>query len=333
VKPLKKPRYIRVSLGSAITLGLLKGSNDAPPTTIYLLTYYAGKCRANCSFCPQARESHGRSDLLSRVTWPKFSTITVIQRIGELDADGQVRRVCIQAVNYAGVYNDVLSLVKALRAKTSLPISISCQPFTSKEIEELKNAGIERMSIPIDAATPEIFHEIKGEGTKGPYSWRTQMDTLREANDILGEGKVSTHLIVGLGETEQEMITMIQEMKNLNICPGLFAFTPIKGTKLEKHERPNLKTYRKIQLARHLIVKDKTRLERMRFDENGSLISFGVPHDLLKETVLSGDAFKTSGCPDCNRPYYNEAPGGPIYNYPRKLLRGEIEDIRKQFGV
>jgi biotin synthase-related radical SAM superfamily protein len=129
------------------------------------------------------------------------------------------------------------------------------------------------------------------------------------------------------------MITMIQEMQDLNILPGLFAFTPIKGTKLEKHERPDLESYRRIQLARHLIVKDKTRMEKMSFDENGPLTSFGVSPELLKETVLSGEAFRTSGCPDCNRPYYNESPGGPIYNYPKKLVNEEIEEVRKQLGV
>jgi biotin synthase len=71
----------------------------------------------------------------------------------------------------------------------------------------------------------------------------------------------------------------------------------------------------------------------MHFDENSSIINFGVPLKLLKQTVLSGEAFRTSGCPDCNRPYYNESPGGLIYNFPRKLLNEEIEDVRKQFGV
>ena len=159
------------------------------------------------------------------------------------------------------------------------------------------------------------------------------METLKEAKKIFGEGKVSTHLIVGLGETEEEMISRIQEMKDLDICPGLFAFTPIKGTKLERHDQPSLASYRRIQLARHLIVSGETRCEEMHFDENGALVDFGVPRKLLKRTVLSGEAFRTSGCPNCNRPYYNESPGGPIYNYPRKLLNEEIEDIRKQFGV
>ena len=33
--------------------------------------------------------------------------------------------------------------------------------------------------------------------------------------------------------------------------------------------------------------------------------------------------FETSGCPGCNRPYYNERPGGMLYNYPRPLTAAE----------
>jgi biotin synthase-related radical SAM superfamily protein len=40
--------------------------------------------------------------------------------------------------------------------------------------------------------------------------------------------------------------------------------------------------------------------------------------------------FQTSGCPDCNRPFYNEKPSGPFYNYPRKLEIKEIEKISKE---
>jgi biotin synthase len=51
------PKQIRVSVGTAIILGLIKGKLDAEPTTAYLMTYKAGKCTANCGFCPQARDS------------------------------------------------------------------------------------------------------------------------------------------------------------------------------------------------------------------------------------------------------------------------------------
>ena len=37
------PNQIRVSVGSAIVLGLLEGDLDAKPTTAYLMTYYSDK--------------------------------------------------------------------------------------------------------------------------------------------------------------------------------------------------------------------------------------------------------------------------------------------------
>ncbi|MEM2915121.1 MAG: radical SAM protein, partial [Candidatus Bathyarchaeia archaeon] len=50
----------------------------------------------------------------------------------------------------------------------------------------------------------------------------------------------------------------------------------------------------------------------------------------LRKIIRTGEPFKTSGCPGCNRPYYNERPGGPIYNYPRKPTSKEISEIEKQ---
>ncbi|MCD6446521.1 hypothetical protein J7L49_07040, partial [Candidatus Bathyarchaeota archaeon] len=75
------PEKIRVSLGSAIVIGLLDGKLDAAPTTAYILTYRNGKCIANCGFCPQARESKSRTDMLSRVSWPVFPTARVFEGI------------------------------------------------------------------------------------------------------------------------------------------------------------------------------------------------------------------------------------------------------------
>jgi biotin synthase len=71
----------------------------------------------------------------------------------------------------------------------------------------------------------------------------------------------------------------------------------------------------------------------MSFDENGCITGFGVDKQTLKQVVGSGEPFRTSGCPDCNRPYYNEKPSGPIYNYPRPLSRGEIAKIFEELAL
>jgi biotin synthase len=70
----------------------------------------------------------------------------------------------------------------------------------------------------------------------------------------------------------------------------------------------------------------------MQFDGKGKLTDYGTDPQTLKHLIESGEPFRTSGCPDCNRPYYNEKPSGPLYNYPRKLEQEEIEEIQKQIG-
>jgi len=327
------PERIRVSTGSAIVLGLLRGRLDAKPTTIYLLTYRDEKCSANCGFCPQAKTSKGRADMLSRVTWPPFPIRQVFSRIERIAKTGEIKRVCIQALNYPTVFNDILSLVSEIKSRGKVPISVSCQPLNREKMKTLAEAGVDRISIALDAATQEIFDKIKGKLADGPYIWERQLKALKEAVKIFGKGSVTTHLIVGLGETEKEIVQMIQWCVDLGVYPSLFAFTPIPGTPLENSPQPSLSQYRRVQVAHYLMTHEKTRCENMIFDGDNCLIDFGIPEEQLREVIETGEPFVTSGCPGCNRPYYNEKPSGPLYNYPRQPLPEEIAEIERQIGI
>jgi biotin synthase len=327
------PKRIRVSVGSAIVLGLLSGKLDAAPTTAYLMTYRKGKCVANCGFCPQARGSHGRANMLSRVSWPVFATKRVLGGIEKAVKDDRIKRVCFQALNYPEVFTHLTALIRTAHQKGDVPISISCQPLNSGNIKALADAGAERIGIPLDAATEELFDKIKGPATGGPYCWEKQFKLLGEAVQIFGKGKISTHLIVGLGETEREMVEIIQRCVDMGVLPALFAFTPIAGTVLELVPQPSIQRYRQIQIARHFIVHGMARCEDMRFDEEGCISDFSVDKQTLLQIIQMGAPFLTSGCPNCNRPYYNEKPSGPIYNYPRKISQKELSEIESQLSL
>jgi len=327
------PEKVRVSLGSAIVLGLLSGKLDAQPTTAYLMTYRRGKCFANCGFCPQARKSQGRADMLSRVSWPAFPTNLVLDGIKKTAKNRGIKRVCIQALNYPEVFAHLKALVKAVSQHADFPISVSCQPLNPENIRRLAEAGAERIGIPLDAATEEIFNRVKGLSAGGPYEMKKQLALLREAVKIFGRGKVTTHFIVGLGETEKEMVHIIQKCVDIGVLPALFAFTPVAGTALENWKPPSIQQYRRIQLARHLIVHGAARAEAFKFDGKDRIIDFGVEKQTLKHIILSGTPFLTSGCPDCNRPYYNEKPGGPIYNYPRPMCAEEIRKAAEELTL
>ena len=64
--------------------------------------------------------------------------------------------------------------------------------------------------------------------------------------------------------------------------------------------------------------------DQVSFNEQGQVI-VNVDSQEMKEILSSGKAFQVSGCIGCNRPYYNERPSGPMYNYPRPLDEDEIQ--------
>ena len=321
---------LRVSLGTAIVLGLEKARLDARPTTAYLMLYHEGRCLANCAFCPQARSARlGRADMLSRIVWPAYRLGDVLSAL-ERARDRGLKRACVQALLYPRFARDLLSVVKALASSCDLPISVSCQPLSKTVMVELVRAGAERLSVPVDAATPELFDAVKGRGVNGPYRWEAHMRALEKALGVFGPGFVGTHLIIGLGETEREAVRFIQAMYDMGVYVGLFALTPIRGTALQDAPRPSIGAYRRIQMARYLIAEGLTRYEHMSFDEAGRIRSFGVSEAVLLDVAGSGEPFMTSGCPSCNRPYYNESPRGPLYNFPYRPSEAEVKEALAQ---
>jgi biotin synthase-related radical SAM superfamily protein len=327
------PHQTRVSIGTAVALGLLEAKLDAAPTTAYLMTYHEGKCAANCGFCPQARTSKSKAELLSRVAWPAYPTRLVLNQLERAVSEAKVKRVCFQALNYNGVFGELCAFVKKLTSRVSVPVSVSCQPLNSRNMWLLVEAGVDRIGIALDAATPDLFDRVKGASAGGPYRWRDELLLLRVAIGVFGEGNVSTHLIVGLGETEREIALAVQECVNMGVLPALFAFTPIEGTAFGNKAQPRLNVYRRVQVARHLIVNELARAEDMRFSDDDSIVDFGVSKPLLISVVGSGKPFLTSGCPDCNRPFYNEKPSGPLYNFPRDVRVEELREIKRDLRL
>lgn len=319
---------IRVSIGSASVLGLYENKDFKDlPTTCYLMTFLESHCLANCGFCPQARDSISSTDKLSRVTWPVFSFKDFLTKLNYMPPPRRFKRICIQTLNYNENFQDLLEIVTQIRKNTNIPLSVAIPPMSKEKLNELKVIGVERVGIALDATTPELFEKVKGKYISGPYSWDNHFRNLKEALNIFSEGQVTTHLIVGLGEKPKEIIRLIEELNNLKIVVSLFAFTPIKGTKLENLPRPPLSSFRKIQLGRFLILNRNYGLNDFTFNMKGDIVKFKLNKLDLWNIVDNTNAFITSGCPGCNRPYYTSRPSGPIYNYPRNLNKKEKETI------
>lgn len=303
---------MRVSIGTAHVLGLKEIKMDALPTTAYLM--HGEGCRRNCKFCSQAAESTSDSRMLSRVVWPHFDLQDVTAGLKKAKEEGRLKRSCIQAVD-DGVESKLTGEIAAL-VETGLPLCVSKSVQSLDEIRSLLEMGVDRVTIALDAANPEVYREIKGGSFERRYAFL--LDAARTF-----PGRIGTHLIVGLGETEAEMIRWIADLAEADVHVALFAFTPLKGTAMAEQLPPDEETYRRIQIAHYLITEHGYRIEDFQVCD-AWLSGFHRPKDGVLDLLRDGKAFQTSGCPDCNRPYYNERPGGVLYNYPRPLVAEEI---------
>jgi biotin synthase-related radical SAM superfamily protein len=184
----------------------------------------------------------------------------------------------------------------------------------------LLEAGADHIGFGLDAACERVFRQVKG------GNWARSLALLEETARAFHQ-RATAHLIVGLGETEREMVDRIQWAYDRGITVGLFAFTPVRGTRLAGHSAPPLAVYRRLQAARWLIVHGLARAEDVSFDRQARLCRLPGP------LPANGKPFRTSGCPDCNRPFYNEQPGGPLYNYPRPLTDREAGQAIQEMEI
>jgi len=302
------PSAVNVSIGTAAVLGLAEVPMAVAPTTAYLML--GGRCLMNCAFCTQARESQAGALHLSRVTWPEYELDRVVERLAVAAAQGDICRACLQVTVTAAAFPQALAILCAVKAASPVPFDVAILPHDLDQVRQLLDAGADHIGLGLDAACEPVFRQVKG------GNWARSLALVEETARAF-PGRAALHLIVGLGETEQEMVERIQWAHDLGVTVGLFAFTPVRGTHLADRPAPPLDAYRRVQAARWLIVHDVARVEGMAFDGQGRLCRLGSP------LPATGQPFQTSGCPGCNRPFYNEQPGGPLYNYPRPLTAAE----------
>lgn len=310
----------KLSTGTAALLAGKKLKGNAPPTTAYIMV--GEKCRNNCRFCAQARESGAAANMLSRVTWPTAAADEAAHGIAAAHADGSLKRACLQVVGSADGPVAAAGAIKAIRQAGAVPVCVSSHIERVEEAAALVAAGAQRVCLALDAATPAVYTAVK-EG-----DWWERWRLLTACAAAL-PGRITTHLIVGLGESEEEMVDTIAACLSRGITVGLFAFTPVRGTAFADRPPPPLAAYRRLQAAHHLL--------RLGYDRavircrDGRIIAFDLPD--AAGLLADGQAFRTSGCPDCNRPYYNERPGGVMYNYPRPLTAAEAAAAIADCGI
>lgn len=329
------PEWVRISMASAMALRFRSGrfSRAFEFGGINLLLNYAEGCLSDCSYCGLARTRPGYYEEKSfiRVDWPLVQTDEFTDRLAK--HQDILTRLCISMVTHGHAYADTVDITKRIRAKVNTPLSILVAPPTldRERIENFKEIGVDMIGVGLDAATEPLFIKHRTDVPQGGLRWKKYWEVIDDSREVFGPWKVNAHVLVGLGETDQELCDLFIRLCDREIFPYLFSFNPEPDSRLGVAPRAPLWRWRRIQLVKHLIEREGLRAQHLVFDESGALIRIDKPRAWLDQHVRDGEAFMTNGCPGpegepgCTRPYGSYRPTEPFRDFPFLPL---LEDAR-----
>ena len=345
------PEYVQMSTAAAITLGVTQGKmyRCACTRCLNLLLTYPEGCRANCAYCGLARHREAERDYADRnfirVDWPAVPLAQVIDIVARDGAASPFHRMCISMITHPRSDDDTVTVLKQWTdriAPETIPVSILSNPTTMvrDDVRKLRDLGADIFTVALDAATPEIFDRTRGKGVQSPHSWAKYWEILNDAHDIFGPQKFGAHIIVGMGETEHDVLTLVQQLVDMGGHSHMFCFFPEKGSLMDHLPATPRDQWRRVQLARYLIDYRSVRVDHMKFDDAGRVTDFGIAQSELDQVISAGIAFRTSGCPGkfaddisaCDRPY-GDSPPSNIASFPFQPNGNDLRKIRRQLRI
>ena len=348
---MRSPEYVQMSNAAAITLGIMGGKMHRCGCTrcLNLLLTYPEGCRANCAYCGLARHREADRDYADRnfirVDWPAVPMAEIVDKVARDGDQSPFHRMCISMITHPRSDADTVAVLKAWTSRidpATIPVSILSNPTTMErdDVQRLRDLGADIFTVALDAATPEIFDRTRGKGVQSPHKWQKYWEILLHARDIFGPQKFGAHIIVGMGETEHEVLTLVQQLVDLGGHSHLFCFFPEQGSLMDHLPATPRDQWRRVQLARYLIDYAGVRVDQMAFDAEGRVTGYGLAPAEIDQVIAEGVAFRTSGCPGkfrddvsaCDRPY-GDSPPSNIASYPFQPNKQDLRKIRRQLKI
>ena len=191
-----------------------------------LISIKTGGCPEDCAYCPQAARyftNIEKNDLMS---------VSQVKNIASNAKKNGASRVCLGAA-WRNVENDknfdtVLEMVKEV---TDMDMEVCCTlgMITESQAKKLAEAGLYAYNHNLDSSQ-DYYKKI--------ISTRSYNDRLKTINNVRKSGvTVCCGGIIGMGESLEDRISMLETLSNLNPQPEsvpINALVPVEGTPMAK---------------------------------------------------------------------------------------------------
>ncbi|RMD94471.1 MAG: radical SAM protein [Calditrichaeota bacterium] len=337
------PEYVRLSGASAMALRFRSGrfSRQFEFGGINLLLNYEEGCYSDCAYCGLARTRPGKYEEKSfiRVDWPLVETDQVVDRL--VKYENKLTRLCISMVTHGHAYRDTVDITERIVRRVRTPLSILVAPPTlnRERLQVFKDLGVDMIGVGLDAVTEEVFFNRRTNVPQGGLRWDNYWEIIHASRDIFGPWKVNCHVLVGLGESDRDLVDMFYYLKNRQIFAYLFCFNPEPDSRMGTWPKSSITRWRRIQLIKYMIEECDLERHRIIFDDRGEIIKLKLPATQVDKVVNLGVPFMTNGCPGengepgCTRPYGSYRPSEPYRDYPFVPDSMDLVEIRKQLEL
>jgi radical SAM protein (TIGR04043 family) len=228
--PIERPRFYDLTTADGVPyekLARLHGQDVLATTVVQTCIRYDEADR--CRFC--AIEASLAAGSTTAVKTPA-QLAEVAEAAVRLDG---VRQMVMTTGTTNGRDRGARHLARCVRAITEavpgLPIQVQCEPPAPQDLDaitELKDAGATAIGIHVESLDDDVRTRwMPGKASVPMSQYRAAW---AEAVRVFGRNKVSTYLLVGLGEDPDELVAGALELAESGVYPFVVPYRPLAGT-------------------------------------------------------------------------------------------------------
>ncbi|WP_249126017.1 MSMEG_0568 family radical SAM protein [Streptomyces sp. A2-16] len=226
--PVRRPKFYDLTTADGIRyeqIARLHGSNVLATTVVQTCIRYTESDR--CRFCTIEESLRSGATVAAKTPAQLAEVAEAAVRL-----DGVQQMVMTTGTTTGpdrGARNLVRSVRAVLAAVPGLPIQVQCEPPGDLAwIRALHDAGATAIGIHVESLDDEVRRRwMPGKSTVPLAEYEAAWD---EAVRVFGPNRVSTYLLVGLGENPDELIAGAGELIARGIYPFVVPFRPMSGT-------------------------------------------------------------------------------------------------------
>jgi radical SAM protein (TIGR04043 family) len=228
VQPVRRPHFYDLVTADGVPyekIARLHGADVLATTVVQTCIRYAEADR--CRFCTIEESLRSGATIAAKTPAQLAEVAEAAVRL-----DG-IRQMVMTTGTTSGPDRGARVLARSVRAVLEavpgLPIQVQCEPPADLSwITELKQAGAAAIGIHVESLDEAVRRRwMPGKAAVPMAAYDQAWD---EAVRVFGRNRVSTYLLVGLGEDPDELVTGASRLIERGVYPFVVPFRPMRDT-------------------------------------------------------------------------------------------------------